>query len=392
MIELKSASGALILTALLCGGCTDPTSPTDPTDPTEPTPPPSGSGRFVATLLLALPDFASAMVFTGEGRILYTEKGGFGGVRNASVRLIEDGVLASAPVITFADVDTRSERGLLGIALDPDYAANRLVYVFYTHARSNRNRVARFRDDRMGQTAADSTVVLGDLPADDCGNHQGGGIGFGLDGMLYVSVGDNGCNRCLSQDDRSLAGKILRFTRDGGVPDDNPFASAPFPRSAFFATGLRNSFDFTIHPQTGEIVASENGPSRNDEINHIVAGQNYGWPFFQCGNNQGNVCSFPQPVQKPPLRCHETVIAPTGVTFYDGTAYPAEFRGSLFYGDFNTGGLRRLVLAADADSVRTEDQQFLSGFGSIIDIVEGPDGLLYVLTDGDIQRIDFLMN
>jgi glucose/arabinose dehydrogenase len=210
--------------------------------------------------------------------------------------------------------------------------------------------------------------------------------------MLYITIGDNGCNRCLSQDNRSLAGKILRFTRDGAIPDDNPFSSAPFPRSAFFATGLRNSFDFTIHPSTGEIVATENGPSRNDEINHIVAGRNYGWPFFQCGDAQGDVCPSDRPEQKPPLRCHVDVIAPTGITFYDGDAYPAEFRGSVFYGDFNTGTLRRLVLSDDADRVLTEDQQFLSGLGPIIDIVEGPDGLLYVLSEGAIHRIDFLLN
>ena len=390
MSQLKSgrALGFLAVTFALAVGCSDP--PSSPTDPSTPTPPSSGSGRFVAAQLLALPEFASAMVFTGVDRILYTEKGGFGGVRDASVRLVEDGGLASEPVITFSDVETRSEKGLLGITLDPNYASNRLVYVFYTHARSNRNRVVRFRDDRMEQTAADSTIVLGELPTGDCGNHQGGNIAFGPDGMLYVTIGDNACNRCLSQDNRTLAGKILRFTRDGDIPGDNPFAGAAFPRSAFFAMGLRNSFDFAIHPRTGEIVATENGPTTNDEINHIVAGQNYGWPFFQCAEAQGNVCSSDRPNQKPPLRCHGTVIAPTGITFYDGTAYPAEFRGSVFYGDFITGTLRRLVLSDDADTLLTEDQQFLSGFGSIIDIVEGPDGLLYLLTDGDIQRIDFL--
>jgi glucose/arabinose dehydrogenase len=381
--------GFLAVTLALALGCSDSPSPTEPTMPA---PPPSGSGRFVATQLLALPGFASALVFTGPGRILYTEKGGFGGVRDGSVRLVEDGRLVSEPVITFADVETRSEKGLLGITLDPDYASNRLVYAFYTHARSERNRVVRFRDDRRGQTAADATIILGELPTDRCGNHQGGSIAFGPDSMLYITIGDNGCNRCLSQDNRSLAGKILRFTRDGAIPDDNPFSSAPFPRSAFFATGLRNSFDFTIHPSTGEIVATENGPSRNDEINHIVAGRNYGWPFFQCGDAQGDVCPSDRPEQKPPLRCHVDVIAPTGITFYDGDAYPAEFRGSVFYGDFNTGTLRRLVLSDDADRVLTEDQQFLSGLGPIIDIVEGPDGLLYVLSEGAIHRIDFLLN
>lgn len=381
--------GFLAVLSALSLACSDSQSPTDPSAPT-PTPPPSGSGRFVATQYVALQEFASAMVFTGPGRVLYTEKGGFGGVRNASVRLVDNGLLVSEPVITFSDVETRSEKGLLGITLDPAYASNRLVYVFYTHAPSNRNRVVRFRDDRMSQVASDAAIVLGELPTDGCGNHQGGSIGFGLDEMLYVTIGDNGCDPCLSQDNQTLAGKILRFTRDGGVPDDNPFSSSPFPRSAFFATGLRNSFDFAVHPRTGVIVATENGPSRNDEINHIVAGQNYGWPLFQCEDSQGNVCPGERPSSKPPLRCHVSVIAPTGITFYDGAGYPSDFRDNLFYGDYNTGTLRRLILSDDGDRLITQDQQFLSGFGSIIDIVEGPDGLLYVLTDGDIQRIDFL--
>ncbi len=385
-LESGRALSYFAVTLALAVGCSEPMSPTGPSTP----PPSSGSGRFVATQFLALPHFASAMVFAGPNRILYTEKGGFGGVRDASVRLVEDGLLVSEPVITFSDVETQSEKGLLGITLDPNYASNRLVYVFYTHARSNQNRVVRFRDDGMGQTVADSTIVLGELPTDVCGIHQGGGIAFGRDGMLYVTIGDNGCDRCLSQDNGTLAGKILRFTRDGGVPPDNPFANAAFPRSAFFATGLRNSFDFAIHPRTGQIVATENGTTMNDEVNHIIAGQNYGWPFFQCAEGQGSVCPSDQPNQKLPLRCHAVSIAPTGITFYDGTAYPAEFRDSLFYGDFITGTLRRLVLSDDADTLLTEDQQFLPGFGTIIDIVEGPDGLLYVLTDGDIQRIDFV--
>jgi len=371
-------------------GCSDSGGPTEP--PSTTTVPPSSGGRFVAEQLLALPSFPTAMVFTSPNRLLYTEKGGFGGIRDASVRVVTDGILDPTPVIRFTDVETRAEMGLLGIALDPEYDTNRQVYVFYTHGSSSSNRVARFRDDGLGQGDADATIVLRDLPADRCGNHQGGSLGFGLDGMLYVSIGDNGCDACLSQDDSTLAGKLLRFTRDGGIPPDNPFADAAFPRSAFFVKGLRNSFDFAVHPESGEIVATENGPRENDEINHLVAGANYGWPVFQCDQDFGNDCPRPRPTQKGPLRCHQSVVAPTGVTFYEGSAYPADFRGSLFYGDFNTGTLRRLVLSGDADTLLTEDQRFLPGFGSIIDVVSGLDGRIYVLTDSDIQRVDFVEN
>ena len=208
--------------------------------------------------------------------------------------------------------------------------------------------------------------------------------------LVRQTVGDNGCTACFSQDDRTLAGKILRFTRDGGVPPDNPFANAAFPRSAFFATGLRNSFDFTFHPRTGEIFATENGPRANDEVNRILPGQDYGWPFFQCQADQGNQCSTGRRPHSPPIRCYPSVIAPTGIDFYDGNAYPSAFRESLFFGDFNTGTLRRLTLSTDGSTVVAVDDAFLEGFGDIVDVVNGHDGLLYVLTDSDIQRIDFL--
>jgi glucose/arabinose dehydrogenase len=338
-----------------------------------------------------LPEFASALVFTGPDRILYTEKGGFGGIQDASVRIVENGVILAEPLITFDDVQTRSEMGLLGITLDPDYDSNQLVYAYFTHGSTNRNRVVRFRDQGDSMTDRDAAIIRDDLPADVCGNHQGGNIAFGPDGMLYVTLGDNGCNACNAQDPRTLAGKILRFTRDGDIPPDNPFPG-PFPRSAFFAEGLRNSFDFTFHPRTGEIFATENGPRANDEINRILRGGNYGWPFFGCQSDRGNVCSFDRPAQTPPLRCYPSVIAPTGIAFYEGAAYPEEFRESLFYGDYNTGTLRRLALSADGREVLSADEAFLTGFPPIVDVVQGPDDLLYVLTEEDIQRIDFVEN
>jgi glucose/arabinose dehydrogenase len=375
---LPGLAGILIC----CGGDGTPTSPTDPSAPPE--------GRFVAETVVSLPNFPVAMAFTSGTRILVTEKGGFGGVRNASVRVVEEGRLRDRRLITFSGVETGSERGLLGITLDPSYRANRLVYVFYTSS-DRTNIVARFTDDRMGQTGADDAVaIITDLPSDVCGNHQGGSIAFGPDDMLYVSVGDNGCDRCTSQQASTLAGKILRYTRQGTIPPDNPFADLDFPSSAFFATGLRNSFDFTFHPATGDMFATENGPDQNDEINRILPGLNYGWPFFQCGLSVDPPCAVARPPNSEPVQCHGSVIAPTGVVVYAGSAYPEPFQGNLFFGDFNTGTLHRLVLSDDGSTVLAADDRFLSGFGAIVDLVVSPDGLIYVLTDRDIQRVMFV--
>ena len=379
-----------VLVLSQCGGSGTPTSPSDPSDPAPPSPPPDG--RFVAETVLSLPNFHVSMVFTSPNRILLTQKGGFGGVGNASVRVVQGDRLLDRRLITFTNVETGRERGLLGITLDPNYQNNQLVYVFYTRG-DRTNVVARFVDGELGQNGdADAEVVLGDLPSDVCGNHQGGTIAFGPDGMLYVSVGDNGCDACNSQRAGTLAGKILRFTRQGQVPPDNPFAHLPFPQSAFFATGLRNSFDFTFHPRTGEMFSTENGPSANDEINRILPGRNYGWPFFQCDMSTNTRCPQPVPSNSGPLRCYPSVIAPTGIVVYEGTAYPEPFRGNLFFGDFNTGTLHRLVLSEDGSTVLAADDRFLSGFGSIVDLAVSPDGLLYVLTDQDIQRVSFVSN
>ena len=389
---MKEIRTALFISFLYTGvsGCGGNGMPTSPTDPTQPAPP--VDGRFVAETLVTLPNFHVSMVFTSENRILLTQKGGFGGIGDASVRVVEDGRILDRRLITFHGVQTGSERGLLGIALDPNYADNRLVYVFYTRG-DRTNVVARFVDGTLGQDGdTDAQIVIDDLPSDVCGNHQGGTIAFGPDGMLYVSVGDNGCDACNSQRGSTLAGKILRFTRQGGVPTDNPFADLPFPRSAFFATGVRNSFDFTFHPRTGVMYATENGPSANDEINRILPGRNYGWPFFQCNQSTNTRCTQPAPTNTGPLQCYPSVIAPTGIVVYEGSAYPEPFRGNLFFGDFNTGTLHRLVLSQDGSAVVAADDRFLSGFGRIVDLAVSPDGLLYVLTDQDIQRIAFVSN
>ena len=347
------------------------------------TPPAPQTGRFVAQSVATLPDFPSAMVFTSPNRILYTEKGGFGGTRDARVRVVESGVLLDAPLITVREVQTRSEMGLLGITLDPDYSANRLVYIFYTHGPSGRNRVARFRDEGSDLRTASLNILRDDLPADVCGNHQGGNMAFGPDGMLYVSIGDNGCDACTAQSGATLAGKILRLTRDGLTPPDT--------QTPMFASGLRNSFDITFHPQTGELFATENGPSANDEINRILPGSNQGWPFFECDQATSPGCPGPRPASPMgPIQCYPRVNAPTGIAVYDGDAYPAAFRGNLFFGDFNFGDLHRLVLSPDSTTVVSADDEFLMNLGRITDVVDGPDGRLYVLTDGEILRIEFI--
>ena len=332
-----------------------------------------GQERFVAETVAVLPDFSKALVLTGSDRLLVAEKGGFGGVRSASVHVVEGGRLLSEPLVTLAAVETRAEMGLLGIALHPDYATNRLVYMLYTDGRTRRNRVVRFSDDGLGKTDGDTTLVIDDLPAGACGDHQGGALAFGPDGMLYIGIGDNGCDPCLGQNLETLAGKIVRYRPDGSVPADNPFGSA----SPIFAAGLRNAFDLAFQPETESLFATENGVvGRGGEINEIVAGQNYGWPFFQCRESLAPRCETRRPSNTPPVACY-TDVSLTGLGFHGR---------DLLLGDFKSGTVQ-LLRFEEKDRSFASSEVILSGRGRIMDLAVSPDGWLYVLTERVVLRL-----
>jgi glucose/arabinose dehydrogenase len=233
------------------------------------------------------------------------------------------------------------------------------------------HRVVRFTDSN--NVGTNQTVLIGNLPS--AAFHNGGNIGFGRDGKLYVSMGDS-ADPANSQNSGSLAGKILRYNADGSIPSDNPFGAGV----AAFNLGLRNSFDFTFHPQTGAIYAPENGPTCDDELNRIVAGGNYGWrPSFPCGDTD--------PSFRAPLARFNPVIAPTGVTFYTANVFP-QFTGSLFLVDFLEGRVRRFVVDESNQGAITSSEVVVNGgSGALFDIVQGPEGFLYVSAMNSILRI-----
>ncbi len=312
---------------------------------------------------LANANFPVAMAFASDGRLFYNE------LLTGQVRLVVNGVLQAQPFATLP-VLTGGERGLLGLALDPQFASNGFVYVLYSDA-SGVNRVVRFAD--MNGVGVTPTVIVDNLP--QFGNHNGGNLGFGADGRLYITVGDAG-NPANSQDPNARAGKILRFNANGSVPTDNPFGTT----NPAFNLGLRNSFDFTFHPQSGVIYASENGPDCDDELNRVVRGGNYGWrPNYPCGD------ADPQYVA--PLTRFNPVIAPTGVTFYTSSVIP-QFQGSLFMVDFNQGRVRRFAVNEALQGMITLTEIVVDGgMGNLLDIVQSPDGALYFSSTTTIFRI-----
>jgi glucose/arabinose dehydrogenase len=320
-------------------------------------------GTRVETFLSGL-NFPVTLAFAPDGRLFFNE------LQTGNVRVVQGGTLVAQPFATLP-VETSGERGLLGLALDPQYSVNRFVYVFYSDANLGVNRVVRFTD--TNNVGGSLTVLVDNLPSTS--NHNGGNIGFGADGMLYVTLGDAG-DPANSQNQNSVSGKILRYNPDGTIPATNPFGAG----NPAFNLGLRNSFDFAFHPQTGTIYASENGPNCDDEINRVVAGANYGWrPSYPCGDTSA---SFVAPIIR-----FNPVIAPTGITFYTATTLPG-FQGSLFLVDFNTGKVQRFVVnESNLGQVTQSEEVVNGGFGPLLDIVPGPDGLLYFSSTTAIHRI-----
>jgi aldose sugar dehydrogenase len=307
-----------------------------------------------------------AMQFAPDGRMFFNE------VSKGTVRILNaDGTLQDQPFAQLR-VARRKEMGAIGLALHPNFASNRWVYVFYSEAKNDigdpdDNRIVRFTE-RDG-LATERTRIISELPTGIC-CHNGGRIGFGHDGKLYVLVGDVNQEGRVQSPNR-LHGKILRLNDDGSTPADNPD-----PKSPVFATGFRNPFGLAFHPTTGVPYITENGEVGHDEVNRIVAGGNYGNPVAE-GYSQKP--GFIDPVWETGVGR----IAPSGATFYTGTAMP-EYTGDFFFCSFNTGDLTRMRFGGPSfDQVVAHE---VLNRLCYLDIANAPDGSLYIAGPTSIVR------
>ena len=337
------------------------TQSTDQITPRPATPPEEEGVQAVAELVAEELKAPWALDFTPDGRIFITEKEG-------NIRVFANGELQDAPYLVIEEVAPEGEGGLLGLAVDPNFASNGLFYVYYSYKEASgalSNRVVRWRD--TGQTAVNPTVILDGIPGDRI--HNGGRLKFGPDGKLYVTIGD-AASRILAQDISSLAGKILRINSDGAIPADNPI-----PGSPVYSYGHRNPQGLAWHPETGDLFATEHGPVGHDEVNLIVPGGNYGWPAVG-GDETGE--GFIPPV----LHSGIETWAPSGAAFYDGDVMPAHWQGRLLFAALRG---QRIVWVdfqePDYQHVQREDSIFVRLHGRIRDVVLGPDGHLYFLTN-----------
>jgi glucose/arabinose dehydrogenase len=321
-----------------------------------------------------------ALDWTPDGRLFFTER--FTG----QLRVINaDGTLQADPVWTFP-VSTEGERGLLGVAVSPDYAETGYIYVYYTRVPGDGysvpvNRIVRITEND-GQ-GADPLVMLNVPLTTNNLWHQGGNIHFGPDGMLYLAIGEY-YQASLAQDVNAIPGKINRFQVVGDtlVPAPNN----PFPESAAWAYGLRNTFDFDFDPYITDdlrIFATDNGPDCDDELNLILRGGNYGWrPGYPCdARNPQNAGRYLYP-----LWYTNPTEAPTGVAIYTGEQFP-QWQGQVFFCMWNTGKMRRAILDSSRTIVREVHEVDLQGQPCQIEVQDGPDGTLYYTNRFGIFRL-----
>ncbi len=305
-----------------------------------------------------------SLVFLPDERALVSERPGI-------IKLIRNGKLQSKPY-AIIDVSHIGEGGLMGLAVHPDFPQNPYIYAMHTYKKGvlTYNRVIRIRD--YGDYGKFDKVIIDNIPGGRL--HNGGRIAFGPDKMLYITTGEI-FDAELAQNLKSLAGKILRITSEGEIPIDNPFKNSPI-----YSYGHRNPQGIAWHPETKDLFSSEHGPSgeylrfANDEINIIKKGGNYGWPEII---GRANKQSFINP-----FILFEKTTPPSGMTFYNSDKIP-ELKGDLFIATLRSKSLLRIKLKIEKNDYKVVflERWFEDKYGRLRDVVQGPDGYIYFLTN-----------
>lgn len=312
--------------------------------------------RFGLETLATNLELPWSLAFTPDGRLFFTERPG-------RVRVYSAGRVLPEPALVLGDVAAIGEGGALGLAVHPNFASNRFIYLLYTARLGGGavNRVVRFRE--VNNTLGEPAVILEGMRAASI--HNGGRIKFGPDLKLYITMGDV-ADTSTPQDLASLNGKILRINDDGTTPSDNPY------RSPVFTYGHRNSQGLDWHPVTGDLWATEHGPTGNDEVNLIQAGLNYGWPLIQGTETRAALVT--------PLLTFTPSVAPSGAAFYTGALVP-NFRNNFFFACLAGQHLHRVQFDAnDLRRIAGHEPLLSTRLGRIRDVVNGPDGALYLAT------------
>jgi glucose/arabinose dehydrogenase len=341
-------------------------------------------------------EFPWSLAFLPDGTMLVTERAG-------RLRVIRNGVLdpqavAGAPVSYWAGESglPGAVHGYMDVALHPQFAQNRFVYLSYTKPLDEKRRtvaIARGRFDGKALTEVHDIFVL-----DAAGTSR---IAFGRDGKLYVTTtGNDPADKDpnFPQNPAKQGGKVLRLNDDGSVPTDNPFVGRPNHRPELYTLGHRSSLGLAMHPGTGEMWLNENGPNGGDEINILKPGANYGWPLVSYGRTYPGPWQSERPGHagfEPPIVYWMPSIAVSGMAFYTGDRFP-KWKGDVFVGALRTGEipgtghLERILFNERMEELRRESL-LVELRQRIRDVRQGTDGLLYVVTDekeGAVLRIE----
>ena len=332
-----------------------------------------------------------SVAFLPGGKMLITERPG-------RLRVLGTDGKLSAPVTGLPAVFARGQGGLLDVALDPAFAKNNLIYWSFSEPRENNENntaVARgkFVDDPVAPRVDDVQVIYHQTPSMNSPLHFGSRLVFGRDGTLFVTQGDRSIipGRMQAQKLDSGIGKIVRINTDGSIPKDNPFVGKEGVRPEIWSFGHRNLQAAALNPATGELWEVEHGTRGGDEINIARKGKDYGWPTiaygieYQGGTITGGIQQ--QAGMEQPIYYWDPIIGPSGMTFYTGSLFP-QWKGSLFVGGHGSRDLVRLTL--DGEKI-TGEERLLKDLQpkpeAIRDVRTGPDGAMYLLTDGAAGRL-----
>ena len=323
-----------------------------------------------------------SMAFLPDGDILVTERPG-------RLRIIRDGVLTENPVAGVPEVHAQGQGGLLDVVLHPNFSSNRLLYLSYSKPLEDEDGAttvvarAHFENDRL-------TDVEELFEADSRGGgHYGSRLAFDSEGFLFITVGDRQApprgdlEAHPAQDLSNHHGTTNRIHDDGRIPDDNPFVNESGARPEIWSYGHRNQQGLAIHPESGDIWATEHGPQGGDELNLIRPGLNYGWPVIGYGVNYRSGTAIHEGTHRDgmeqPANFWVPSIATSGLMIYTGDIFP-EWKGNIFVGGMAGTQIARLTL--DGQRVVSEET-LVKGLGRIRDIRQGPDGYIYLAIDSD---------
>ena len=321
---------------------------TSPTDPI-PLPEPNSNTESDFVIILAENLDKPRAIAVYDDRIFVTEKDGL-------IRVIQNNTLLESPLAALRPADV-FDGGLLGITLHPNFPNNHYMYVFLTYAEDDKlwNKILRITESENKLQNAET--IFDKIPGSSFTN--GGFIKFGPDEKLYIGTGTVSDASHLPQDLNSLSGKILRINDDGTIPDDNPF-----PNSPIYSLGHRNPQGMTWDDD-GNLFVAEFGPEKNDEINLIQSGKNYGWPEQQCSSDE----NF-----ENAILCYDPSIEPGGILYYSGDIL--DFESPFIMASMRAANLYQL----DFEEGLSSQKSILSGVGRVRDVVQADDGSLYVIT------------